>query len=204
MYNYYRKNKRIKFIYLTDFYDVNNRKELNFLKTKVKNNLKKIDKPLKNKSTKREAIINKKSINKVLFPTPYFNPFSQDYILNINALIKIKELFANAIYIDTFKAMKNHNNSKKYHHFVAPLIINNNYYRVLITTYEIQESSILHIKALRVEKIDEFKNKTIKIEDLVKNISLYNYENESFDYYDLQKMENNQVIKEPEIIYYGI
>ena len=95
MVNRINKNTKVKYIKNDKFVKVeeNSRQDLNKLKQDTKDYLKSIKYPLINNSTGYIAKINSRSVGKMLFPAPYFNPFTKNYIDNLNALLKIKELF---------------------------------------------------------------------------------------------------------------
>ena len=138
----------------------------------------------------------------MLFPAPYFYPYQQDYILNLNALLEIKKIFNQAIYIDSYKELKNKNKDVIYHYFVAPIIINNLKYRIFITTYENMHSGIFYLLTTHIENI-EISSLTISVIKLVQDIKLYNYKQQDYQIYDIEVMRNHKVIKERKELYNG-
>ena len=61
-----------------------------------------------NKATGYKANINSNTIKKALTPThKKFNWFSEEYINNLNGILRLSELFKTAIYVDTISPMKN-------------------------------------------------------------------------------------------------
>ena len=205
MYNYYNHKTKVKYVINNDFKSVSNKAEINLLREQLKNKLRQINYPITNLSTKKVGIINRKSINKMLYPAPVFNPFAEDYILQLNALFKLKELFEQAIYIDTYYDMKKNFSLIKYHYFVAPLIMKQRKYRVLITVKD-NNSQNLQILTLQLELLKKycfFPISKIKIKYLINNTKLYNYQINAYEYYDLDKLLEKNVIKEDEVLYVG-
>ena len=197
MFNQYLEDSKVNYITLTNFNHVTNRQELNQLKELVKTNIKNIKYPLINKSTGYKVTISSKSIGKMLFPAPYFNPFIKDYINNLNFLLKIEDLFINAIYIGSFKQMKNKNSKSIFHHFVAPIKINNSSYKIFITIYN---NSLYSINS---KFIKETKEDSIKVKELVDNIELYNYQIKNYELININTMRHKNIIKEDRPIYIG-
>ena len=204
MKNKIKAKESIEYIVIDNYINANSRPTLNLLKNKVKNHLKNIKDNLVNESTGYKARINNKSIGKMIFPAPYFNPFSKEYVANLNALLQVKELFQKAIYIDTLKMMKDKDKKEKFHHFVAPLIMNKQRYRVLITACQKENSSYLYIlnTSVFLEEMP-FLGKTIRVQDLVNNIKLYNYKEQDYEYYDVERMRKENIIKEQKPKYSG-
>ena len=67
-------------------------------------------------------------------------------------MLKLPELFKNAVYVDSKNPQKPKNQYKaikEYHHFVAPIFMDNGEYRALITAREKINSNTLYV--LRVE-----------------------------------------------------
>ena len=209
MFNQYLEDTKVNYITLTNFHHVTNRQDLNQLKELVKINIKNINYPLINKSTGYKVTISSKSIGKMLlgtsqkiiikmlFPAPYFNPFIKDYINNLNFLLKIEDLFINAIYIGSFKQMKNKNSKSIFHHFVAPIKINNSSYKIFITIYN---NSLYSINS---KFIKETKEDSIKVKELVDNIELYNYQIKNYELININTMRHKNIIKEDRPIYIG-
>ena len=210
MKNRYNKKDKIRYVINNNYHEVSNRQELNILRENLKETLKNINYPIINKSTKIKIYMNSKSINKLLFPAPYFNPFEQKYINILNALFKIEKLFTIAVYIDTLEAMKNKKDNERFHHFAAPIIMNNLEYRVLITVCEHLNSNRFYIVSIQLEKVENIKPldfwfyPKIKINNFVKDIKIYNYNKQSYLKYDIEVMENKHVIKEDSVSYCGI
>lgn len=209
MENKYGKNKRINYVINNNYFEVNNRQDLNILRENLKNTLKSINYPIINKSTNSEVYLNSKCINKLLFPAPYFNPFCQKYITILNALFKIEQLFMTAVYVATLKAMKNKKDNELFHHFASPLIMNNLKYRILITVSENINSGHFYITSIQLDKIEQLRvldyvYPKIKIHNFVKDIKIYNYDKQDYANYDIKIMEDNHIIKEDNISYCGI
>ena len=100
-------------------------------------------------------------------------------------LVNLKELFENAVYLDTLKPMKNkvHNiNEKGYHHFVSPLKMNGECYKAYITVREKVNSKILYVVSVKLFKFD-YKLSTISVKELIDNTSIWNYDLNSYNYY---------------------
>ncbi len=203
MKNKIKATEKIKYIILPNYLAASNRETLNILKNKVKKHLKTLDKPIENKVTGFKTNINNKSIGKMLFPAPYFNPFSKEYVTNLNALLIIEEIFQKAIYVDTFKMLKNKDKKDKFHHFVAPLRMNNKNYRVLLTVCEKENGSYLYILNTDLDKDFQKMERDIKIATLVKDLRLYNYQIKDYEYYNAQKMKDKNIINEVKVKYSG-
>ena len=134
------------------------------------------------------------TIGKIIKPTKSFNPWDKNhnYIENLNAALKLTELFENAVYIDSKAPQKTKNEGKQikeFHHFVAPIEMNGGDYRVLITAREKVNSNTLY-----VVKTEILQNKmqgasvagqkpptmigaprTISVADLVNGVNIYDY-----------------------------
>ncbi len=188
-------NKNIKFIINDDYMDVHfgNYQKLNLLRDKVKEILKSDSQLITNKFTSYKAMINKKTINKIIFPAPKFDSYNIKHINNLNATCKLKELFENAVYIDSLPPMKNKKknpNELGYHHFVAPLFMDGRKYRVFITAREKINSNILYVVSAEViaEIIEDNEIMEITVEKLVKNIKLWNYDLEEYHIYNIDNI----------------
>lgn len=189
-------NSRIPFVELENYNNVaiNDYTALNTLKTKVKA-LKRGT--YQNDATGYKADINSDTIRKAIFPTTDKRiTFTKDHINDLNAILKLPELFKNAVYIDSKKPQKEkkHNPAyKEYHHFVSPLFMNNVEYRALITAREKTNSQTLYV--LKVEVLPMKKRYThsaaqqnavgsqsfgvpfdISISDLVNGVNIYDYD----------------------------
>lgn len=148
-----------------------------------------------NDATGYSADINSDTINKAIYPThKAFNVYSSRHIRNLNAMVKLPELFKNAVYVDSRPPQKAKNMSvKEYHHFVAPLFMNNGEYRALITARVRANSDTLYV--LKVEVLPIQKRHTllatqqnaggsqwvsvpsdISIPELVKDVKIKNYD----------------------------
>lgn len=193
-------NKNIKFITNKHYIKVKegDYANLNLLKDKVKEILKTNGHFITNKATGYRAQINKKTINKILFPAPRFDSYNIKYINNLNAACKLKELFKSAVYIDSLPPMKikkKNPNELGYHHFVAPLYMNGKKYRVFITAREKANSNILYVVSAEIiAKIvsDDYKMK-ISVEELVKNVKLWNYDLEEYHIYNIDNIVCDQI-----------
>lgn len=140
-------------------------------------------------------------IGKALNPTHNeFDVFDDGHIRNLNAILKLPELFKNAVYVDSFDPQKGKNQNpsfKGYHHFVAPIFMNNVEYRALITAREKVNSNTLYV--LKVEVLPIKKRHThsaaqqnavgsqffgvpldVSIAEFVHDVKIYDY--------DLQKV----------------
>ena len=143
-----------------------------------------------NKATGYKADINSRTIKKIINPTQRFNPWSNrhNYIENLNAAMKLPELFENAVYIDTSGNQKK-SNGEKFYYFVAPIYMNDKKQRALITARSGDKYDILY-----VVKVDIIENKkgdqaaeqmlstsigapfNITIPDLIKDVKIYDYD----------------------------
>ena len=109
------------------------------------------------------------------------------YIDNLNAACNLREIFENAIYVDTLKPMKtkkNNCNELGYLHFVCPIIMNNKCYKALITVREKVASKTLYIISVELFKTKTFNDDKMLVKDLFQNIKLWNYDNQNYDCYD--------------------
>ncbi len=197
MFNKYLENSKLNIIILPKYYNVLNRQDLNELKELVKIKIKNLKYPLINKSTGYKININSKSIGKILYPAPYFNPFIKDYIINLNASLIIDELYYNAIYVGSLKEMKNNKANNIYHHFISPLRIANKIYKVFITIYN---SSLYSIS---LEFLKTANDSKINVKDLVNNTEIYNYQIKNYELININTMRSQHIIKEDQPIYIG-
>lgn len=158
-----------------------------------------------NKATGYKADITAKTINKIMNPSnnPKFNPWRYNYLDNLNAAVKLPELFENAVYVDTKGNHKDKNNKKQingFHHFVATIRMDGKGYRAKINAREKANSDTLHIvdtELLPMKKgaaVPNNKNgnisatpSAISISDLVNGVNIYDYD---------IKLSNNQLIAE--------
>ncbi|MBQ3124984.1 MAG: hypothetical protein IJC09_06160 [Clostridia bacterium] len=197
-------NNRIPYTTVKNYISVikNDYTALGQLKTNVKN-LKRGT--YHNKATGYSADVNADTIRKAIHPTNNkFNQFSDKYIQNLNAMVKLPELFENAVYIDSKNPQKNkiqNPSYKEYHHFVAPLFMDNAEYRAIITAREKTNSNTLYV--LRVEVLPIKQRHTlsaaqhnnavgsqwlsvpsdISISDLVNGVKIKNYDTNTYDTY---------------------
>lgn len=197
-------NSSISYVVLEDYNNVTkgNYTELNSLVAKVENITKGT---YKNKATEYSASITTETIDKAIRPThKKFNRFNDSYIRNLNAMLKLSELFENAVYVDSKNPQKAKNKNKAikdYHHFVAPLFMDNVEYRALITAREKIKSNTLYV--LKVEVLPTQKRHTpvatqqnnaggsqllsvpfdISIAELVNGVKIYNYDTQITDTY---------------------
>ena len=123
---------KINFIENLKYFEVNTYREVKQLRHLVAEKLNKDKGIVSNKATGFNAIITRETIQKIIHPTSKskFNSLTLRYIDNLNAACYLKELFENAVYIDTLKPMKakiNNVNELGYHHFVAPLKMKGEY-----------------------------------------------------------------------------
>ena len=146
-----------------------------------------------NKATGYKADIKRETIGKIITPKPgKFNPWVGNYIENLNAAVKLPELFEKAVYIDSKPPQKAKNAGKQikdFHHFVAPIRMNGEDYRVMITAREKQNSDTLYIVKTELMQIKRgsqtggqkptvsFGNPLdISIPDLVNGVNIYDYD----------------------------
>lgn len=138
-----------------------------------------------NNSTGMKAIINRKTIRKMLFPGTRVNMLSSHYIDNLNAGIYLKELFKNSIYVDTLKPMKNKVHSiheQGFHHFVAPLKMKGECYKAFITVRQKLNSNILYVISVKLFKFD-YMRKSISAKELIEDVSIWDYDKSDYNYY---------------------
>ena len=196
-------NSRIPYVVQNNYISVakGDRTALNTLETKV-NNLK--NGTYKNDATGYIASITGETKGKAIYPTnKKFNRYGEKHILNLNAMLKLPELFKNAVYVDSKNPQKSKNQNKaikEYHHFVAPLFMDNGEYRALITAREKHNSNTLYV--LRVEVLPTQKRHTllatqqnaggsqwlsvpsdISIPELVNGVKIKNYDTNMYDIY---------------------
>lgn len=211
MENYISKYSNIKYIKITNIYIINNKNDLNKLRKEVKNYLQRNKGFVKNKTTGYIAKLNSHSVGKILFPSLHFNPYIKNYIINLMAAMKIKELFAQAIYIDTLRPMKNKQNCniKGFHYFVAPLLINNHHFRVIITVKENINYPCLYLYSFGVYPLNfnifyYFNHKYISLKRLVKDVKIFNYDEISYQIYNINDLKfDENSIKESFASYIG-
>ncbi len=203
MRNNIKSTAKIKYVKLSNYYEAKDRLSLNRLKTKVKEYLKSLNKPLINISTGLHVIVNSRSIGKILFPAPYFNPFIKEYIINLNVVLKIEDIFAKAIYIDSYEMQKEKEEKEKFHHFVSPVILKGQKYRVFITICERKHTKIIYMVNTEPYLNASDNSNDIEVSKLVNDVKLYNYQTANYDYYDLPKMQKDNIIKEPRVEYSG-
>lgn len=157
-----------------------------------------------NDATGYSAKITGDTINKAIRPARINGTeFTEEHIRNLNAMIKLPELFKKAVYVDSKPPQKVKNQKKaikEYHHFVAPVLIGNDTYRALITAREKINSNTLYV--LQVEVLPMKKRHTpstaqqkaggsrllsvpsnISIPELVKDVKIYNYDTGITDIY---------------------
>ena len=146
-------NSRIPFTVLNNYINVakGDKSALGKLVSKV-SNLKRGT--YKNDATGYKADINADTIRKAIHPTHNkFNPFTEEHIRNLNAMLKLPELFKKAVYVDTKPPQKSKNKNKAikgFHHFVAPLFMDNGEYRAIIRAREKVNSNILYVLSVEV------------------------------------------------------
>lgn len=157
-----------------------------------------------NDATGYSAKITGDTINKAIRPARISGTeYTEDHIRNLNAMIKLPELFKKAVYVDSKPPQKVKNQKKavkEYHHFVAPVLIGNDTYRALITAREKINSNTLYV--LQVEVLPMKKRHTlstaqqkaggsrllsvpsnVSIPELVKDVKIYNYDTGITDVY---------------------
>lgn len=112
-----------------------------------------------NKATEYRAAITDETISKAIHPTHKpFNRFKESHLLNLNATLKLPELFAQAVYVDSKDPKKTKNAGKsiqKYHYFVAPMLIGKDTYRAVITAREKTNSNTLYFVRVDVLPIQK-------------------------------------------------
>lgn len=182
-------NDYVRIVKINNYIKVLNyqKKNLETLRNNFKQYINQNRQLILNKSTLYSAKITSKTLNKIIYPAPYFNHYSTDYIDNLNAACHLKELFENAVYVDTIKPMKKKKynyNELGYLHFVCPILMNNKYYKALITVKEKVVSKILYIVSVELFEIKQLNSDKILVKDLFKNIKLWNYDDENYDIYN--------------------
>jgi len=193
--------KTVRCIINNDYINVyrNNINNLKKLRNKVKKSLVADKGVIINKITGYKAKITNVTINKILYPAPKFDVYDIRYINNLNAAVSLKTLFERAVYIDTLKPMKNKTrnmNEIGYHHFVSPIIMNGMFYRVLLTTREKVNSNILYIVSAEIYDESYIIKKQINVEDLVREIKIWNYELEKYLIYNF-----DDIVSERSLLY---
>ena len=196
-------NSRIPYVELNNYINVakNDYSALNKLVSKVKN-LKRGT--YQNYATGYRADINSDTIRKAVHPTHNkFNAFKETHIRNLNAIVKLPELFENAVYVDSKNPQKTKNQTKaikEYHHFVAPIFMDKGEYRALITAREKVNSNTLYV--LKVEVLPTQKRHTlsttqqnaggsqwlsvpsdVSISELINGVKIKNYDTNTEDTY---------------------
>ena len=194
------EDTKIPFVIAEEYIDVpkNNKAALSELQNKVKQLPRGT---YENKATGYKANINSNTIKKALTPThKKFNWFSEEYINNLNGILRLSELFKTAIYVDTISPMKNKKdnpNMKGFHHFVAPLGMKGGAYRALITAREKENSNTLYVLRVEVLPIEKTPLLTassigsqsvrafseISIPDLIRDVKIYNYDTQESQIY---------------------
>ncbi|MBQ6698125.1 MAG: hypothetical protein IJN09_03705 [Oscillospiraceae bacterium] len=157
-----------------------------------------------NDATGYSAKITSDTISKAIRPARINGTeFTEEHIRNLNAMIKLPELFKAAVYVDSKPEQKPKNQNKankEYHHFVAPVLIGNDTYRALITAREKINSNTLYV--LQVEVLPMQKRHTlstaqqkaggsrllsvpsdVSIPDLVNGVKIHNYDTGITDIY---------------------
>ena len=178
-----------------------------------------------NDATGYSAKITGDTINKAIRPARINGTeFTEEHIRNLNAMIKLPELFKKAVYVDSKPPQKVKTQKKaikEYHHFVAPVLIGNDTYRALITAREKINSNTLYV--LQVEVLPMKKRHTpstaqqkaggsrllsvpssVSIPELVKDVKIYNYDTGITDIYSgkdikfsLKDQEYLELAKDP-------
>ena len=191
------KNKNItkdtKIPYVENQNYINVSKNDNVTLEKLREEVRKLKRgTYENKATGYKADIKRETIGKIITPKPgKFNPWVGNYIENLNAAVKLPELFEKAVYIDSKPPQKAKNTGKQikdYHHFVAPIRMDGKDYRVMITAREKQNSDTLYIVKTELMQIKRgsqtggqkptvsFGNPLdISIPDLVNGVNIYDY-----------------------------
>ena len=180
-------NTKINFIENLKYFEVNTYCEVKQLRHLVEEKLNKDKGPVQNKATGFNAIITRETIQKIIHQTSKskFNSLTIRYIDNLNAAYYLKELFENAVYIDTLNPMKgkvNNVNELGYHHFVAPLKRQGECYKAFITVREKVNSKILYVVSVKLFKFNYLLN-SISAKDLIDNTSIWNYDLNDYNYY---------------------
>lgn len=216
-------NSRIPFVELKNYINVNQNDSVALGKLEGKvNNLKRGT--YKNDATGYQADINSDTIRKALNPThKKFDAFKEKHIRNLNAILKLPELFKNAVYVDSMPPQKGkiqNPSFKEYHHFVAPLFMDNSEYRAMITAREKVNSNTLYV--LRVEVLPMKKRYTpstaqqtavgsqllsgpsdVSIAELINGVKIYDYNLQKYNIYSdkdikfsLKDTENNTLTEQ--------
>lgn len=177
----------ISFTENNKYYNVKTYSDISKLRNNIQNKLKNNKGLIINTATGFKAKITKETIKKIIYPTAKdnFNALRKKYIDDLNAACYLKELFENAVYLDTLKPMKGKMNSvteKGYHHFVAPLKMNGECYKAYITVREKVNSKILYVVSVKLFKFD-YKLDTISVKELIDNTSIWNYDLSAYNYY---------------------
>lgn len=161
--------------------DESDEKTLKKIKIKVKDTIRVNRGIVKNKSTGKISKINSKTIGKILYPSNSKNVYSKKYIDRLNASFKIKELFENAVYIDSFKPMKGKEeniNEISFHHFVSLIYMRSKLFIVSITVRDKVNSSTVYLSGIEKFDCDKKIYDSITVCDLFKQIKLYDYYDE--------------------------
>ena len=200
LHNNLKLNDYIRVVKINNYINVFGRqkKKLEALTNKLKQYINQNRQSIINKSTKYSAKITSRTLNKIIYPAPYFNHYSIDYIDNLNAACNLKEIFENAVYIDTLAPMKskrNNSNELGYLHFICPIMMNNKYYKALITVREKVSSKTLYIISVELFKMNNFNGSKMLVKDLFQNIKLWNYDNQNYDCYN-----NNDYICDGDVL----
>ncbi len=175
----------ISFTENNKYYNVKTYNDITTLRNNVQEVLNDKKGIINNKATGFKAKITNATVHKILHPSSHFNVFATKYIDDLNAACYLKELFENAVYLDTLKPMKGKMNSvteKGYHHFVAPLKMNGECYKAYITVREKVNSKILYVVSVKLFKFD-YKLDTISVKELIDNTSIWNYDLSAYNYY---------------------
>ena len=178
-------NTKINFIENNNYYMVLTNNDLNKLREKVKKQLNINRGIINNYATGFKAKITRETIRKIIYPTGNLNVFDCRYIDDLNAACYLKELFENAVYLDTLRPMKNKSNSlteKGYHHFVSPLKMNGECYKAYITVREKVNSKKLYVVSVKLFKFNYNLN-TISVKKLIDNTCIWNYDLNAYNYY---------------------
>lgn len=177
---------KIKFVENNNYYsNVSTYNDITVLRNMVQKKLNDSKGIMVNKASGFKAKITNATLHKIIHPSSHFNVFSKKYIDDLNAACYLKELFENAIYLDTLKPMKNkvnNVNEKGYHHFVSPLKMNGECYKAYITVREKVNSKILYVVSVKLFKFD-YKLDTISVKELIDNTSIWNYDLNAYNYY---------------------
>ncbi len=178
-------NTEIDFIKNNHYCNASTYNDITVLRNNVQNILNHSKGIVINKATGYKAKITNTTLHKIIHPSSHFNVFSKKYIDDLNAACYLKELFENAVYLDTLKPMKNKVNNVNelgYHHFVAPLKMNDECYKAYITVREKVNSKILYVVSVKLFKFD-YKLSTISVKELIDNTNIWNYALNDYNYY---------------------